>query len=297
MPAARRQDYLLLLALAALWGSSFLLIKLAVATLPPVTVAAARILIGALALLLLLRLGGGRLPDPGLWPRFLALGALGMLLPFALINWGETRIDSALAAILMSVIPAATLVLAHFFTRDEPIAPPKLAGVGLGFAGVLLLVGPAALARGGADLAGQLAILAAALCYAATGVAARRMPPMPPEAMGAAMLLAAGFVGLPAAMLLDEPWRLSPSAGSLAAVLALGLLPTAGGYWLFFRLLGRAGAGFTALNNYLVPVAGVFWGAALLNERPSPRALVALLLILTGIALPRLWAARGSGAR
>jgi len=296
----RPLDYLLLGLLSVLWGSSFLLIKLAGASFPPLSITAGRLCLGAAVLLAVARLGGGRLPRGLAAWRYIALfGLLGMVIPFALISWGETRIDSGLTAILMAIIPLVTVLLAHFLQRDEPLSGGRLLGVGLGIAGVLVLVGPAALAHLGADLAGQLAVCAATVTYALAGNLARRIPPLPAEVIGAAALLCATAITVPTALVVDRPWQHMPGGLALAALLALGLVGTAGGYILFFRLLARCGAGFASSCNFLIPLVGVAWGVLLLDETPSPNAIVALALILIGLAMPRLWPgrpARGSPA-
>jgi drug/metabolite transporter (DMT)-like permease len=288
-----RNDYLLLLMLGAVWGFSFLLIKLAVATIPPLTVAAGRICLGAALLLLVAIIRGAPLRQlRASWLPLLAMGGLGTVLPFFLISWGETRIDSGLAAILMSATPLYTIILAHFLVAGEPLTVGKVAGVALGFAGMVVLVGPSALSGLGGVLVAQLAVAVAPLCYAGNSIVARRLPPMPPELVGAGMLLAATIIGLPASLLIDRPWELAPSGLSLLAVIGLGVVCTAFGYLLLFRIIAGAGAGFSSFNNYLVPLFGLLWGALLLGERPEPRALIALLLIFAGIAAPRLWPGR-----
>jgi drug/metabolite transporter (DMT)-like permease len=296
--SARRGDYAALLLLGATWGGSFMLIKLAVATIPPLTVAAARIVIGAVVIGLVAAAQGQRLGAlRGAWLPVLAMGSLGTVLPFALIGWGETRIDSALAAILMSAVPFATVVLAHFFVHDEPLSLAKMIGIALGFAGVVVLIGPDALTQVGGVALAQLAVLLATLCYAANGIVARRLRTIPSESVAAGMLIAAAICGVPLSLVFDRPWTLAPSWPSIAALVALGVLGTGVGYILFFRIIARAGAGFASLNNYLVPLFGVLWGAVVLNERLEPRALVALLLILAGIAAPRLLQRFGPSGR
>jgi drug/metabolite transporter (DMT)-like permease len=288
-----RHDYALLVALGAVWGSSFLLIKLAVATIPPVTVAGGRIAVGALVLVVIVA------TRRQCWPRtrrswllLAIMGVIGNVIPFSLINWGEVRIDSGLTAILMSTVPLATIILAPAFVRDEPITVGKLIGVALGMAGVAVLIGPGALLGAHGALLGQIAVTTAALCYAINGLVARQLPPMPVEVISAGTLLCATIAGLPASLIVDQPWRLEPSALSVAALVGLGIINTAGGYLLLFRLVVRAGAGFASLNNFLVPLFGVMWGVLLLSERPSPQALFGLLLILAGLAAVRLWPGR-----
>jgi drug/metabolite transporter (DMT)-like permease len=294
-----RQDYALLVALGAVWGSSFLLIKLAVATIPPVTVATGRIAVGALALVLIVAARRQPWPRaPRTWLLLAIMGVIGNVIPFSLINWGEVRIDSGLTAILMSTVPLATIILAPAFVRDEPITAAKLIGVALGMAGVAVLIGPGALIGGRGALLGQIAVTAAALCYAVNGLVARQLPRMPVEVISAGTLLCATVAGLPLCLAVDQPWQIAPSALSLAALIGLGIVNTAGGYLLLFRLVVRAGAGFASLNNFLVPLFGVMWGMLLLSERPSPQAFLGLLLIFAGLAAVRLWpGARTAAAR
>jgi len=288
-----RDDYLLLLLLGAVWGSSFLLIKLAVETIPPITVATGRIGIGAIVLALMLAARGRAWPrDKRSWRLLLVMGTIGNAIPFSLINWGETHIDSGLTAILMSSVPLATIMLAPAFVRDEPLTPGKLVGAALGMGGVAVLIGPGALMGAHGELLGEIAVTCAALCYAVNGIVARRLPPMPVEVISAGTLLCATLVALPLSLAAERPWHASPSALSLGALVLLGVLNTAGGYLLLFKLVVRAGAGFASLNNFLVPLFGVMWGVLLLEERPSPRAFAGLVLIFAGLAAVRLWPGR-----
>ena len=285
-----RRDYALLFLLGAIWGGSFLLIKIAVATVPPLTVAAGRIVTGALLMGALLAVRRARLPfDAASWGRLALMGTVGTVLPFALINWGETHIDSGLAAILMSAVPIFTIFLGHFLRSDERIDGGKIAALGLGGAGVVVLIGPDALGGLGSDLLGQLAILGACCCYAVNGLTARQLAGQPAEAVTAGMLLSAALTAVPLSLAFDRPWTIEISAASAFAVLALGVFPTALGYLVAFRIIASAGAGFASLNNYLVPLFGVLWGMTLLDERPQPQALAALALIFLGVAAPRLF--------
>jgi drug/metabolite transporter (DMT)-like permease len=288
-----RDDYLLLFLLGAVWGSSFLLIKLAVETIPPITVATGRIGIGAIVLALMVAARGRAWPrDKRSWLLLLVMGTIGNAIPFSLINWGETHIDSGLTAILMSSVPLATIMLAPAFVRDEPLTPGKLVGAALGMGGVAVLIGPGALMGAHGELLGEVAVTCAALCYAVNGLVARRLPPMPVEVISAGTLLCATLVALPLSLAAERPWHASPSALSLGALALLGVLNTAGGYLLLFKLVVRAGAGFASLNNFLVPLFGVMWGVLLLEERPSPRAFAGLVLIFAGLAAVRLWPGR-----
>src|SRR5262249_26263200 len=160
-----------------------------------------------------------------------------------------------------AMVPMMVVVVAHFRLPDEPLTLGKSLGVILGIAGTLVLIGPSALGDLGSGLgssfAGEVAILLATVCYASSVLAGRGVPPMPAESASAAMLLVAAPLGLIAAAIIDPPWTLSPSTGSLTAVAILGVLCTGLGVLLFFSVLARAGAGFVSMNNFLVPLFSV----------------------------------------
>ncbi len=285
----------LLLSLATLWSSSFAFIKVAVETVPPLSVAAGRLTLAMVLIVAVALLRRVRFPSvPGLWPKFFAIGLFGNALPFTLISWGEVTIDSGLAAILMAVMPLATLVLAHLFTSDERMNPARILGVALGFGGVVVLIGPAALAGLGDEALRQSAVALGAVCYAIATVTARRLPRMPLLASSAGALIASVALSLPLTLLIDRPWTLAPSSESLGAVVVLGLFPTALAMLMYFALLRRTGATFIALNNYLIPSLGVIWGILFLGEALSARAVLALAIILAGIAVTRIGMRQGA---
>ncbi len=294
------QDWLLLAALVAMWGSSFMFIKLGIASVPTATLVAARLILGAAILLVMVYLRGARLPaftgsGLRLWGNYLILALLGNCIPFTTITWGQHRTDSALAGILMAVMPLATLVLAHFFVSGERMTRNRVLGFILGFAGILVLMGPTALpGADGSALAAlsQLAILFGALCYAGNSVLTKIL------ARGddiltasAAMLLVASVIALPIALVVDQPWTLAPSTSSVAAIVWLGVGPTAIATLFYFKLIGSAGPTFMSLVNYMSPAVAVFLGVALLGETPGLHAYLALLLILGGIAISQ-WRSR-----
>jgi drug/metabolite transporter (DMT)-like permease len=291
--AAGGRDYLLLLFLSALWGWSFPLIKVGVTTLPPLWVASGRIGLGAIALLVYMQIRGTRLPrGRSTWLRLGYIGIVGNIIPFGLISWGEVRVPSGVAAILMAMVPMMVVVVAHFRLADEPLTFGKSLGVILGIIGTLVLIGPSAISDLGSgfssSFAGELAILVATICYASSALAGRGLPPMPAESASGAMLLVAAPLGLIAASIIDPPWTLAPSAGSIAAVLTLGMLCTGLGLVLFFGILSRAGAGFASMNNFLVPPFSVVYGRFGMAERLPGSAFAAMGLILLGLAVQRL---------
>ncbi len=280
-------DWARLLALVAIWGTAFLFIDLAVDTLPPATLVATRVGVAALVLLALLRPLGIRLPPPGrLWLRYGLLAFVGNAVPFFSISWGQQRVPSGVAGLLMAVMPLATLVLAHFFVAGERLDWRRSAGFGLGFAGVALLTGPDAAARlGGAtsDIAHQAAILLGALCYAINTILARHMPTAHPVVAAACTMIMATGIMLPACLWLDAPWQLAPSSTSLLSAVWLGLVPTGVATVLYFRIVSSAGPTFLSLMNYLIPVVALGTGIALLGEPFQWSAAAALGLILAGL--------------
>ena len=286
MPSTQPVQYALLIMLAAIWGSSFLLIKVAVAEIPPLTVVSGRLLLGAAALYLFTLATGRYLPtDRRCWTMFAVIAVVGNVVPFALISWGELYIDSGLAAILMATMPLCTVLLAHAFTSDERLSARKSVGILFGYAGVVVLIGPEALDRLGSETLAQLAVALAACCYGISSVYARRLKGLPASVTAAGVLVCAAILAVPFSLVADRPWRLAPSVEALLALLTLGLLCTAAAYMILFHLLAAVGATFVALNNYLVPLFGVFWGATFLSEEVSLSALAALALILAGIGL------------
>lgn len=292
-------DYAQLIALSAIWGASFLFIKVGVATIPPMTLVAARLCLAALGLLGFLALSGARLPrDPGAWTGFALVAAIGNVVPFLLISWGEVRVASGLAAILMSPMPLLTVLLAHVFTRDDRLTPAKLVGVALGVAGIVVLVGPGVLAGLGREVVAQLAIAAAGCCYAVANVYARtsRLVSLPPAVTATGVLVCAAVISLPLSLIADRPWTLRPAAESVLALVVLALLCTSAANLILFRLLASSGASFTAQINYLIPVFGVVWGALVLSEAVGLNALVALGLILLGVGLAQVRRRKGVAA-
>jgi drug/metabolite transporter (DMT)-like permease len=282
-------EFGLLLILGLVWGSSFIAIKIAVDNgLPPLTLATYRIGIGAVILCGLAIAKGQAWPrGAALWGRLAFLGVIGNSLPFFLIGWGEQYTPSNLAAILMAVIPIFVVILAHLMTPDEKLTLGKGLGVVMALVGVVILVGVDALRGVGQSVIGQLAILGGTVSYSFYGVNTRRLPPMGPEMTVGSILLMAFITMMPVWLVHDRPWEIHHTMPALLAMSWLGLLSTAAGNLLFFLILRRVGAGFAAFNNYLVPLMGIVWGYLWLGEKPGWNALVALALILGGLASAR----------
>jgi drug/metabolite transporter (DMT)-like permease len=290
------RDWLLLAGLGFVWGASFMATKIATADFPPLTLAGGRLAVAAATLLAVLALRGGGLPgfasaeERGFWRHAVAVAFLSNALPFSLLAWGQRHIDSSLAGVLMATVPLFVLPLAHQFVPGERMTRRRIAGFALGFAGVVVLVGPAATAAlsGPADGPAALAVgacLATALCYASGSIVAKRAPQLGLVRFAAAALMIATAMVVPLAFALESPLSLRPSAETAAAVVYLGLVPTALATVMVLTLIRSAGPGFYTTVNYQIPLWSVVLGALALGESPEPRLGLALVLILAGVAV------------
>jgi drug/metabolite transporter (DMT)-like permease len=281
-------EWALLIALSVLWGGSFFFVGIAVAELPPFTIVLLRVAIAAIALHLVLRLLGIVMPsDRNAWLAFFGMGLLNNAIPFSLIVWGQTHIASGLASVLNATTPLFTVLVAHALTVDERMTRARLAGVLIGFTGVVAMIGPAALSDLGRDVIAQLAVLAAALSYAFAGVFGRRFKRMgvAPLATAAGQVTASSILILPLALAIDRPWAMPmPSVTALAAILGLALLSTALAYYLFFRILAAAGAVNLLLVTFLIPVSAILLGCLVLGEVLTLAQLAGMALICAGLA-------------
>jgi drug/metabolite transporter (DMT)-like permease len=292
MPAHTVKDWGLLAVLVALWGSNFMFIKLGVAAVPPATLVATRLVIGAVILIAVIRAMGYTFPPVGrAWLPYVVLAVVGNCMPFWFITWGQKSIDSALAGILMAIMPLTTMLLAHFFVAGEHMTRYRVAGFLLGFMGIVVLMGPAALdGVGGSpiEILAQVSVLAGALCYAVNGVVIRVALKGDVMVASAAIIAIAAVISLPVALVVDQPWRLDPGSTAVSILLWIGIGPTAIATLVHLKLIASAGPTFMSLINYCIPVVALLIGVALLGEEPGANAYSGLLLILAGIALSQL---------
>lgn len=289
------REWSMLLTLAGVWGTSFIFNGVAVKSLPPFTIVVSRVAVAAVALNLLLAGAGISMPRSlRAWGAMALMGALNNALPYCLIVWGQTHISSGLAAILNSTVPLFTLVLAHFLTHDEKMTPLRLAGVAVGFTGIIFMIGFDAVHDMQSHVLAQMAVLGAACSYACAGVLARRIRPtgVSPLVMSTGQVTCSTFMLLPLALLVDRPWTLPvPGFDAIGAVLGLALMCTAFAYVLYYRLLTTAGAVNVALATFLVPINTIILGILFLHETLHPEHLFGMALIGMGLALidGRLW--------
>lgn len=244
-------------------------------------------------LLFLLRLVSGTLPRKWAdwWPFFI-LGATNQAIPFGLVAWGQVYIEGGLASILLSIMPLFTALLAYWFTDDERLTVAKLIGIGLGLGGIVLLIGPDALAGVGKNLAAQLAIVLAALLYAIGAVYIRKVYPLQPPGLStwalrlritAAQFITSALLLLPFSLWYDAPWTLRPTWAVMGHMLFLGVGVTLLATLVYFYLIEELGAGTASYTIYLIPVAGVLLGIIILDERLTSQMVLALGMILSGV--------------
>jgi drug/metabolite transporter (DMT)-like permease len=278
----------LLLALAATWGASYLFIKVGVdGGLSPAALMAARTLVASLALSAYLgATSGWRQAAADLraaWRPSLVLGALNAALPFWLVAWGETRIDSGVAAIAQATVPLCSLLIGLRFLPHERIGALRSSGVLLGLAGVAVLAGVHP-AGGWSAVAGTLAIVLSSISYASAGIFGQLRVQGTPGPVLATGSMIAGFLLLLPVALLQLPSG-TPTRGAIASLLALGLLGTAAAQLVLFRILARWGARRLSLVTFLMPGFALVYGALVLGEPVRATALGGLALILVGVAL------------
>lgn len=283
-----RARYLgVLLLLGAIWGSSFLFIKIGVAEMPPEILVAMRLTIGALVLLAVLYARGLRLPArPRVWADLLFMGIVGMVLPYELITWGEQHITSGMAAILNATTPLFSVLLTYLWTREERLNGLRLLGVAVGFVGVIVAVGVEGLSAADAGTRSQLAVLLAAFCYGLSGIYARRaFRGMPALVPATGQLLSGALIITPIALALHGIPSPLPSPVALGAVAALAVLGTAAAYILLYWLIERIGATRSSMVTYLLPPFALVYGALFLHEPIMIGALLGLGLVVVGILL------------
>jgi drug/metabolite transporter (DMT)-like permease len=284
-PTPRLTELALLLVLATLWGASYAFIRVAVESIPPVTLMAGRTLIAAGLLAAFLHQRGIRLPRTrSAWRQFAVQAVLNSVLPFTLLAWALREVEAGLAAILNSCAPLFVFLGTWAWSRQETVTWTRLLGVLLGLAGTALVLGGEALQHAGDRLLPQLAIILATVCYAGAALYGRNFRGLSPATPAAGSLLCGAVVLLPASIVIDRPWTLSPSMASLLALLALAVFSTALALVIYFRLIATLGSVATTAQAYLrVPIAAAI-GVLFLGESLAPSAWIGLVLVMAGVA-------------
>jgi len=279
------QDWFQLFFLSILWGGSFFFSKVALVDLKPFSVVLGRVFIAAIALNIIVRVTGHRMPTSlKMWFSFFVMGFLNNLLPFSLIFWGQTQISSSLASILNATTPVWTVLLAHFLTTDERITPNRISGVIFSMIGVVVMIGFDALQGWGSNVIAQLAVVGAAISYACAGIYGKRFKETPAIVTATGQITGTTLMIIPIVIIFDKPWLLpKPGLNAWGALVGLALLSTALAYILYFRLLSSAGATNLLLVTFLIPVSAILLGTIILGEQLDIQHVVGMGFISLGL--------------
>lgn len=274
----------LLVLLATLWGSSYLFIKVAVETIPPLTLIAIRVSVAALFLMVVLTVRGEKLPRDGKsWRMLLIQAFFNSIGAWTILAWGQQYVDSGLATVLNSTSPLFVFFITLFITRHEPLGPLKIIGASLGVLGVVLIVGTEAMSGIGQAAFAQLAILFSALLYAGAAIYGKRFSYLSPVVTATAVMIWASIWLIPLALIADRPWTLTPSITSLAAAIALSIFCTGVALLLYYRLVQTLGSLGVTSQGYLRIGVGVLLGVVVLGEQITVEIGIGLSVIILGV--------------
>jgi len=277
----------MLLLLAVVWGGSFFFGEVALREVPPLTLTLHRVIWAVPILVLIVLFKGISVPrSPRIWGAYLVMGALNNAIPFSLLFWGPTQIESGLVSILNGTTAMFAAVVAGLLLPDEALTAKKVIGAGLGIAGVAFIMGPSALTNFNLSNLAQLAILGATLSYAFAGVwgktaLAGQLPLM--NALG--MLIGSTVLMIPIVLVFDGRPNLALSLGVWGALIGMAVLSTALAYFLYFAILVRAGAANLLLVTLLIPPVAIGLGAVFLDERIGIEAWIGFVIIGLGFAV------------
>jgi len=279
------RSWVLLIALSLLWGASFLFIKIAASDIPVFSLVFLRVALAALVLHLFIIITKRSYPTDWRILRLYALmGLLNNAIPFVLIVYATPRIGAGAAGILNAMTPVFTLLIAHWLTADEKITARKAAGILIGFAGVVVMIGPKAFGGLGVSVLASIAMLGATVSYGFSAVVAKSFRGIDPAVSSACQLTASSMLVLPLALMLDQPWTLPmPGAAAIWATIGSAILSTALAYILFFQIISRAGGTNVMLVTLLIPPSAVLLGMLFLNEVLSAGELAGMILISAGL--------------
>lgn len=291
------RNWLLLILLSLLWGGSFFFIELALTGLPVLTIVWCRVALAAVILAGAVRFSGAAWPrGRGVWRAVLVMGLLNNAVPFTLFVLAQGQITASLAAILNATTPLFTVLIAHVATADEKVGRSRLAGLALGFGGVVVMLSGASVAG---DIWAKLACLGAALSYGVAGVWGRRLRPMGVAPITAAFgqLACSSLLIAPLWLVVDRPWALpAPGLTPVLALVSMAALSTALAYLIFFRVLASAGATNVSIVTFLIPISATLLGVGLLGETLRPEHVAGFALIAAGLVAidGRLWRGRAA---
>lgn len=278
---------IMLLLLALVWGGSFFFAEIALQEVPPLTITLHRVIWAVPILALIVFFKGIAVPRSlRIWGAYLMMGALNNAIPFSLIFWGQTQIDSGLASILNGTTAMFAAVVAGLLLPDEPLTAKKIIGAALGIAGVAFIMGPSTLTEFNPSNLAQIAILGATLSYAFAGVWGKAaLAGQPPLMNALGMLIGSTVLMVPIVLAFDGPPSLALSLGVWSALLGMAVLSTALAYVLYFAILVRAGAGNLLLVTLLIPPVAIGLGVLFLGEQMGLEAWIGFAIIALGFAV------------
>ncbi len=283
MREARSIDLFLLVLLALIWGSSFFNIKIATYSYEPFTLALIRVVFACIPLLILCKYKKIKIEAFSKnWKPYALIGLCNIAIPFTLIAIGTAKINSYLAAILMSTTPMSGSILAHFFTRDEKITFYKSIGILIGFLGIIFLFFDKVVINESNYIFALIVILGSTF-YSIGGILTLKLKKKGNENVTTSTTLWSVIFLLPLSMFFETPWTLSPSIGSTLALLYLGVIATGLAWLIRFRILTVNGLVFQTQVAYLIPIFGVLFGYFLMDEIITWRVLISLIIIIIGI--------------
>ncbi len=280
------KEYALLGLLSFFWGASYPLIKIAVASIPPLSVVSIRVTIATI-LLLGICLARKELPPKNSKTsiKLLIQSCLNCIFPWTLLAWGQQYVDSSVAAILNSTTPVFVFLLTYFWIKHEATSAKKGWGAAIGLSGVILIIGVESLYGLGENIIAQLAIILATVCYAGAAIYGKSFTGISPLATAFGTLLVATLVMLPITFIIEQPWTLEPELSSVLAAITLGLFSTGIALVIYFRLLKTLGSSGTTSVSYLRTIVAVLIGILILGETLSLSVFIGIGLVFIGVIL------------
>jgi drug/metabolite transporter (DMT)-like permease len=280
------KHWFIFILLGAIWSSSFMWIKIAVQEIGPITLVAYRVLFGLLFGIVVILIQRVQLPRTLKdWTPLLVLGITNVAVPFFLISWGEQSIDSAVAAILDATVPLFTILIAHYLLQDDKMTWPKVLGLLMGFAGVVILMSKD-IGNSLGSVLGQLAVIVASAFYAGSAVYARKTTEDTSGIMrSVGPLVSATAVMWLATFLVESPVQIPQLEIAWIALLFLGVLGSGVAFIMLYYLIHEIGPTRTSMVTYLFPLGGVILGTAFLNEELSWQLMIGAALIVLSLAV------------
>jgi len=283
MTSPKTSDYFILVLLSLIWASAFFNIKIATYSYGPITIAFLRIFFGMIPVLLLCFYKKIKIEVFSKdWKWFAAIGIINLVIPFFLIAYGVQKVQSNLAAILMSTTPISATILAHLFIDKEKINLVKILGIILGFLGIVYLFSENLLIND-ENLFSALMILVGSTFYVVGGILTLKISHKKNENVTASILIWGTIFVCPISLIIEQPWNLNPSLESTLSLIYLGVFPTGIAWLLRFMILKRNGLVFQSQVAYLIPIFGVILGYLFLNELVTSKILISLFIVILGI--------------